>query len=124
MNTGAGQRPGACIAQYEGDQRRDRDPLRPTGPKELELVAESGYRRWPPCLPEQPIFYPVLNEDYAIKIARDWNVRASGIGYVTKFAVSRGSSTARRFSRSAVARSWSTGSLRRIWKPSTTTSLG
>src|SRR5262245_47542607 len=62
---------------------------RPTGPKELELVAASGYRRWPPRLPGQPIFYPVLDEDYARKIARDWNVRDSGVGYVTKFAVRR-----------------------------------
>jgi hypothetical protein len=62
---------------------------RPTGPKELELVAASGYRRWPPRLPEQPIFYPVLSENYARKIARDWNVRDSGVGYVTKFSVTR-----------------------------------
>src|SRR5690349_12241959 len=44
---------------------------RPTGPAELKLVEESGWRAWPPRLPEQPIFYPVLNEDYAIRIARD-----------------------------------------------------
>jgi len=25
-------------------------------------------------LPDQPIFYPVLNEDYATRIAREWNV--------------------------------------------------
>jgi hypothetical protein len=62
---------------------------RPTGPKELELVAATGYRRWPPRLPDQPIFYPVLNEEYATKIARDWNVPASGAGYVTRFAVRR-----------------------------------
>ncbi|MGH3731551.1 MAG: hypothetical protein ACRDTU_22820 [Micromonosporaceae bacterium] len=60
---------------------------RPTGPKELELVKASAWRRWPPRLPDQPIFYPVLNEEYAIKIARDWNVPASGAGYVTRFAV-------------------------------------
>ena len=60
---------------------------RPTGPKELELVKQSGFRRWPPRLPEQPIFYPVLNEDYAIQIARDWNVKESGVGFVTKFEV-------------------------------------
>ena len=42
---------------------------------------------FPPRLPEQPIFYPVLTEDYAIKIARDWNVKASGSGYVTRFEV-------------------------------------
>jgi hypothetical protein len=60
---------------------------RPTGPEELELVRQSGWRAWPPRLPGQPIFYPVLNEDYAIKIARDWNVPASGAGYVTRFRV-------------------------------------
>ena len=60
---------------------------RPTGPQELELVRASGWRRWPPRLPDQPIFYPVLNEDYAARIARDWNVKASGAGYVTRFAV-------------------------------------
>ena len=37
---------------------------RPTGPKELELVRELEWRAWPPRLPEQPLFYPVLNEDY------------------------------------------------------------
>ncbi|MEL7484790.1 MAG: hypothetical protein AAFN41_10595 [Planctomycetota bacterium] len=62
---------------------------RPTGPKELELVAESGYTAWPPRLPEQPIFYPVTNEAYAIQIARDWNVKESGSGYVTRFRVKR-----------------------------------
>ena len=60
---------------------------RPVGPKELALIAGSGYREFPPRLPEQPIFYPVLNEDYARQIARDWNVKDSGVGYVTKFAV-------------------------------------
>ncbi|MEV7180472.1 ADP-ribosylation/crystallin J1 [Kitasatospora sp. NPDC093679] len=60
---------------------------RPTGPKELALVEASGWRAWPPRLPEQPIFYPVLNEDYAVRIARDWNVPASGAGYVTRFEV-------------------------------------
>ena len=62
---------------------------RPTGPHELALVEESGWRAWPPRLPEQPIFYPVLNEDYATRIARDWNVSASGAGFVTRFEVSR-----------------------------------
>ena len=36
---------------------------------------------------EQPIFYPVLNEDYAAEIARDWNAERSGVGYVTRFEV-------------------------------------
>ncbi|WP_037603980.1 hypothetical protein [Streptacidiphilus rugosus] len=60
---------------------------RPTGPRELELVRDLGWRAWPPRLPEQPIFYPVLNEDYAIKIARDWNVKHDGAGFVTRFEV-------------------------------------
>jgi hypothetical protein len=60
---------------------------RPTGPHEIELVRASGSRRWPPRLPDQPIFYPVLNEDYATRIARDWNVKASGVGIVTRFRV-------------------------------------
>jgi hypothetical protein len=62
---------------------------RPVGPKELELIADSGYREFPPRLPEQPIFYPVLNEEYATQIARDWNVKASGSGYVARFQVNK-----------------------------------
>lgn len=57
------------------------------GPEELALLEESGWTRWPARLPEQPVFYPVLNRDYAIRIARDWNVRHSGAGYVTEFDV-------------------------------------
>ena len=60
---------------------------RPVGPEELALIEESGMREFPPRLPEQPIFYPVLSEDYAVKIARDWNVPASGCGYVMRFRV-------------------------------------
>lgn len=60
---------------------------RPTGPEQLALVEASGWRAWPPRRPDQPIFYPVLNEDYATKIARDWNVKASGAGFVTRFEV-------------------------------------
>ena len=60
---------------------------RPTGPEELELVRKSNFKAWPPRLPDQPIFYPVTNEEYAIQIARDWNVKASGSGYVTQFHV-------------------------------------
>jgi hypothetical protein len=60
---------------------------RPTGPQELALVEASGWRRWPPRLPDQPIFYPVCNQDYATRVARDWNVQASGAGYVTRFDV-------------------------------------
>jgi hypothetical protein len=60
---------------------------RPVGPNELKLIEASGWKKFPPRLLEQPIFYPVLNEEYAIQIARDWNVPASGSGYVTRFEV-------------------------------------
>jgi hypothetical protein len=64
--------------------------FRPVGQKELDLIAESGYRSFPPRLPGQPIFYPVLNEEYATFIASEWNTvdAASGfIGYVLRFQV-------------------------------------
>jgi hypothetical protein len=60
---------------------------RPVGPAELELIAASGWTAFPPRLPEQPIFYPVLNEAYAAQIAERWNVPESGAGYVTAFEV-------------------------------------
>jgi hypothetical protein len=62
---------------------------RPVGPEELRLIAASGFREFPPRLPEQPIFYPVVTEEYARQIAREWNVEASGAGYVTRFAVKK-----------------------------------
>src|SRR5437016_4714937 len=64
--------------------------FRPVGQQELELIRASGWRAFPPRLFHQPIFYPVLNEEYATQIARDWNTRdaASGYaGFVTRFRV-------------------------------------
>jgi hypothetical protein len=61
--------------------------FRPVGPKELELIAASSYRRFPPRLPEQPIFYPVCNEKYAVEIAEQWNAKHDGAGFVVRFAV-------------------------------------
>jgi hypothetical protein len=62
---------------------------RPVGEEELSLIKESGNKAFPPRLPEQPFFYPVLNEEYATQIARDWNAKhnASKSGYVTRFQV-------------------------------------
>lgn len=63
---------------------------RPVGQAELDLIAASQYTAFPPRLPEQPIFYPVLNREYAEQIARDWNTRdeRSGfVGYVVEFDV-------------------------------------
>lgn len=62
---------------------------RPVGQKELDLIKESDYKSFPPRLPEQPIFYPVCNEEYAVQIARDWNAKHNNpkVGYVTRFQV-------------------------------------
>lgn len=62
---------------------------RPVGPIELQLIRDADMQVFPPRLPEQPIFYPVLTKDYAIKIARAWNVPASGSGFVTEFEVQK-----------------------------------
>jgi len=62
---------------------------RPTGPNEFALLVASGFLRWPPRLAGQPIFYPVANEQYAAEIAQQWNVKDSGIGYVTRFEVKK-----------------------------------
>jgi hypothetical protein len=62
---------------------------RPVGTLELRLIEKSGWREFPPRLPEQPIFYPVFSEEYATQIARDWNTKynVDGRGYVTRFRV-------------------------------------
>lgn len=62
---------------------------RPVGTKELELIQKSNYLSFPPRLPEQPIFYPVLNERYAVEIASGWNVKYNEDhkGYVTRFEI-------------------------------------
>ena len=69
-------------------QRKTITLYRPIGPEELKLLEASAFKRWPPRLPEQPIFYPVTNEQYAVEIASKWNVRDSGAGHVTRFEVS------------------------------------
>ena len=64
---------------------------RPVGKNELALIEASDFTAFPPRLPEQPIFYPVTNEEYATQIARDWNAKHNPdkLGYVTKFEVSK-----------------------------------
>lgn len=62
---------------------------RPVGEAELNLIADSDFSAFPPRLPEQPIFYPVLNEKYAAEIASQWNATflATKKGFVTRFEV-------------------------------------
>jgi len=61
--------------------------FRPTGERELALIRENSWKAFPPRLPDQPFFYPVLNEEYATQIARDWNTKNGGSGYVLRFRV-------------------------------------
>src|SRR4051812_35221250 len=98
MNTSAARKTGAftsgpCSTSACGtsvgliaDKKMDEVTIlfRPVGQNELKLIEESGSKAFPPRLPEQPIFYPVLNEEYATQIARDWNAKynASKRGYV------------------------------------------
>jgi hypothetical protein len=63
---------------------------RPVGAAELELIRASGFKAFPARLAHQPIFYPVVSEEYAAQIAREWNTQdaASGyVGHVTRFSV-------------------------------------
>lgn len=63
---------------------------RPVGQAEYDLIAQTGFTAYPPRLPEQPIFYPVLNERYAREIAEKWNKRYADsqyTGFVTTFEI-------------------------------------
>ncbi len=63
---------------------------RPVGVAELRLIEQMEMRAFPPRLEIQPIFYPVLNFEYAAQIARDWNTKdpVSGhAGFVTRFEI-------------------------------------
>ena len=68
-----------------------RDAMRLAEEAELDLIIAAGCRSYPPRLPGQPIFYPVLNEKYAREIAEKWNKKSADSGYsgyVTTFEVS------------------------------------
>jgi hypothetical protein len=80
-------RPGARPPESSG---ADDCLYRPVGQRELDLIESSNWRCFPARLDWQPIFYPVVTEDYALLIARDWNTKAEkngNVGCVTAFAV-------------------------------------
>lgn len=63
---------------------------RPVGEKEMILIISNNYKKFPPRLEWQPIFYPVLDENYASEIAEKWNTRdevGNYLGFVTRFEV-------------------------------------
>jgi hypothetical protein len=77
----------------QSERARCRDTLAPGGPEGAGPHRGLRLARLPPRLPEQPIFYPVLNEEYATQIARDWNAASAATGYrgyVTRFEVRAG----------------------------------
>jgi len=61
--------------------------FRPVNQAELDLIIKDDWKKFPPRLVGQPIFYPVLNKQYAEEITTQWNVPAYGTGYVVKFEV-------------------------------------
>lgn len=62
--------------------------FRPVGLKEVELILDANAEAFPPRVPEQPIFYPVLNRAYAEQIARQWNTTEPDFaGFTTSFKV-------------------------------------
>ena len=87
---------------------------RPVGEHELALTAGSDYRAFPPRLPDQPIFYPVVNRQYAEEIARDWNAKRNRppVGFVTEFDVL--ASVAKRYDIQVVG---SEGIHQELWVP-------
>jgi hypothetical protein len=63
--------------------------FRPVGAEELRLVEQSGFRAFPPRSAQQPTFYPVLTEEFALKIVHEWLIPDLGAGYITRFKVRR-----------------------------------
>jgi hypothetical protein len=61
--------------------------FRPVGPRELELIRATWQSRFPASIARTTDIYPVLTESYAVQIANDWNVKDSGVGFVTRFRV-------------------------------------
>ena len=61
---------------------------RPVGLQELALIYDSDMKAFPARLPQQPIFYPVFQLEYARQTASDWNAKNGQFaGYITQFKV-------------------------------------
>jgi len=61
--------------------------FRPVGPGEHRAIEQSGFRAFPEPPAKQPIFYPVLTEEFALKIVREWIIPDLGAGFITRFKV-------------------------------------
>jgi hypothetical protein len=63
---------------------------RPIGIFEWEKIVALQQEAFPPRFVWQPIFYPVLNAEYAAQIAHDWNTKDENSGFcglVTAFEI-------------------------------------
>ena len=58
------------------------------GSDELELIKRSGWTQFPSRSREEPLFYPILTEEYATQVAKEAYVEVDGVGWVIKSAVS------------------------------------
>jgi len=77
------------VSEWEPDKV---ELFRPVGQREFDLIRESEFKAFPKQLAHQPILFPVLTNQYAEQIARDWNTKdeaAAFAGYVARFHVSR-----------------------------------
>jgi hypothetical protein len=60
---------------------------KPVSQKELDLIKKSGWKAFPTELNEQPFFYPLMKEAYAVQISREATAPAYGVGYITRFEI-------------------------------------
>jgi len=58
---------------------------RPVNKVELDLIQATDWKKFPPRLPDQPIFYPVTNQEYTSQITRELNLPFYKNGFVTEF---------------------------------------
>ncbi|MGB0432386.1 MAG: hypothetical protein ACPGLV_18065, partial [Bacteroidia bacterium] len=78
------------LAEKREEKMNTKKLYRPVGYKEYTLIKASGFKAFPPRLEWQPIFYPVLNFDYAAEIAEKWNTKdefSEYVGIVTSFNI-------------------------------------
>lgn len=73
--------PEACHGEVLVKYANTKTLYRPVGSKEYKLIEDSNFTKFPPRLPEQPIFYPVCNAEYAIQIAKDWNKEGHAVRF-------------------------------------------
>lgn len=62
---------------------------RPATPRQRDSIARNGWRHFDELSLYQGCFYPMLHPDYARLVARRWNAREYGAGFVLAFRADR-----------------------------------